>query len=155
VLFSNTRFYQPDAGSALHRRSLYTFWKRAAPPPALEILNAPTRETCVVRRERTNTPLQALVTLNDPDFFAAARALAQQAMERSSAPLEYVTQRLLSRRLTAEETAVAQRTHSRLVAHYRANEAELRALIGRPDANAAAWVMLVSQLMNLDEVLNK
>jgi len=155
VLFSNTRFYQPDSGSALRRRSLYTFWKRAAPPPALEILNAPTRETCVVRRERTNTPLQALVTLNDPDFFAAARALAQQAIERSSSPLEYVTQRLLSRRLTAEETAVAQRTHSRLVAHYRANEGEVRALIGRPDADAAAWVMLVSQLMNLDEVLNK
>ena len=155
VLFSNTRFYQPDTGPALRRRSLYTFWKRAAPPPALEILNAPTRETCVVRRERTNTPLQALVTLNDPDFFAAARALSKEATQRSAAPLEYVARRLLARRLTPEETAAAKRTHSRLVAHYRLHEDETRAICGRPDANAAAWVMLVSQLMNLDEVLNK
>jgi hypothetical protein len=121
----------------------------------MEILNAPTRETCVVRRERTNTPLQALVTLNDPDFFAAARALAKEATQRSAAPLDYVARRLLARRLTQEETTAAERTRSRLVAHYRLHEDEARTISGRPDANAAAWVMLVSQLMTLDEVLNK
>ena len=62
---------------------MYTFWKRAAPPASMEIFNAPTRETCTMARERTNTPLQALVTLNDPQFVEAARNLAQHAIESS------------------------------------------------------------------------
>ena len=72
---SNTRNYMPDKGEDLYRRSMYTFWKRAAPPASMEIFNAPTREVCTVRRERTNTPLQALVTLNDPQFIEAAKIL--------------------------------------------------------------------------------
>src|SRR5439155_5845088 len=68
MIGSNTRDYRRDEGAKLYRRSMYTFWKRAAPPASMEILNAPNRETCAVRRERTNTPLQALVTLNDPQF---------------------------------------------------------------------------------------
>ena len=79
---SDTRSYVQDTGEDLYRRSLYTFWKRMAPPASLDIFNAPSREFCVVRRERANTPLQALVTLNDPQFVEAARHLAEQAIDK-------------------------------------------------------------------------
>ena len=85
---SNTHFYRPDHGDRLYRRGLYTLWKRSAPPASLDIFNAPSREVCTVRRERTNTPLQALVTLNDPQFVEAARALAQSALERGGETAE-------------------------------------------------------------------
>jgi hypothetical protein len=80
----NTRNYRQDSGENLYRRSLYSFWKRMAHPPNLEILNAPSREVCVVKRERTNTPLQALVTLNDPVFVEAARTLAQRMIKAAT-----------------------------------------------------------------------
>ena len=73
---SNTKKYERDTGEKLYRRSMYTFWKRSAPPATMDIFNAPNRETCTVRRERTNTPLQALATLNDPQFVEAFLSLA-------------------------------------------------------------------------------
>src|SRR5207302_7374774 len=80
MIGSDTRDYKRDSGPSLYRRSLYTFWKRAAPPASMEIFNAPSRETCTVRRDRTNTPLQALVTLNDPQLVEAARHLGQKPL---------------------------------------------------------------------------
>jgi hypothetical protein len=77
---SNTRIYQQQSGEALWRRSLYTYWKRACPPPSLLMLDAPTREFCTTRRQVTNTPLQALVLWNDEQFLEAARALAQRTL---------------------------------------------------------------------------
>jgi mono/diheme cytochrome c family protein len=165
---SNTRLYRQDEGEALYRRSLYTFWKRSAPPPSLEIFNAPTREHSVVRRERTNTPLQALVTMNDPQFVEAARYLAQRAMRQTGgqfdAGLDFVTLRLLARRFNDVERDIASRSFEGLVNAYRADAAEADRLLhvgeslpdaGLPAAESAAWTMLVTQVMNLDEVLNK
>src|SRR5205823_3369206 len=98
MIGSDTRNYKRDSGGALYRRSMYTLWKRAAPPASMDIFNAPSRETCTVRRERTNTPLQALVTLNDPQFIEAARHLAQYALkEGSETRLDFLAKRLLSR----------------------------------------------------------
>src|SRR5205823_4385956 len=104
---SNTRNYKRDSGESLYRRSMYTFWKRAAPPASMEIFNAPNRETCTVRRERTDTPLQALVTLNDIQFIEAARALAQMSLKEGGAKddgrLDLLARRLLSRSLRPDE----------------------------------------------------
>ena len=82
---SNTQNYVAQHGPALYRRSLYTFWKRTAPPALLRLFDAPSRETCAVYRERTNTPLQALALLNDVGFAEAARAFAEQLIRATVA----------------------------------------------------------------------
>src|SRR5439155_9274125 len=97
MIGSDTRDYRRDRGENLYRRSLYTFWKRAAPPASMDIFNAPTREVCTVRRERTDTPLQALVTLNDPQFIEAARYLAQGVVKGGKHPVNCVIQVLAKR----------------------------------------------------------
>jgi hypothetical protein len=168
MIGSNTRDYKRDSGPSLYRRSMYTFWKRAAPPASMDIFNAPSRETCTVRRERTDTPLQALVTLNDPQFVEAARHLAQRALkEGGEAPesrLDFVARRLLARPFRAEENQVAENSLKDLLAHYKAHADEAKKLIAVGESKAdpkldaeelAAWTMLVNELMNLDEVLNK
>ena len=165
---SNTGLYEQDAGEKLYRRSLYSFWKRSAPPPSMEIFNAPTREHSVVRRERTNTPLQALVTMNDPQFIEASRYLAQRAIRDGGADfderLDFVTTRLLARVFDADERSVVLRTYDRLLNAYRVDTAGAEELIHVGDSTptlglavdeSAAWTMVVNQLMNLDEVLNK
>lgn len=168
MIGSDTRDYKRDSGDKLYRRSMYTFWKRAAPPASMDIFNAPTRETCTVRRERTNTPLQALVTLNDPQFVEAARHLAQSALKSgasgSEAMLNFVASRLLARPFRAEEVKVVQASLNDLTAYYQSHIEDAKKVIavGESKADAsldaatlAAWTMLVNELMNLDEVLNK
>ena len=106
---SDTKSYQADTGESLYRRSLYTMWKRTAPPPSMEILNAPSRETFCVRRDRTNTPLQALVLLNDPQFVETSRALADRALARVAdfnGRIDFITLRLVNRTLDPEERRI-------------------------------------------------
>jgi mono/diheme cytochrome c family protein len=164
---SNTRNYKADTGEGLYRRSLYTFWKRAAPPASMDILNAPSREVCTVRRERTDTPLQALVTLNDPQFVEAARALAQRVLAESpdfDARADALARRVLARPLREEEASVLRESYGRLAAYYQAHPEDAEKLLAvgeaprvpdQPPAEAAAWTMLANQVLNLDEVLNK
>jgi len=167
MLGSNTRFYKQDSGSGLYRRSLYTLWKRAAPPAAMEILNAPTRESCTIRRERADTPLQALVTMNDVQFVEAARTLAGAAMENGltfAERLAYLAQRILIRPLTLEEQRIARKSYDDFERYYSAHPEDASKFLNngerKPDPSLpapthAALSMLASQLFNLDEVLNQ
>jgi hypothetical protein len=165
---SNTRFYRRDAGDKLYRRSLYTFWKRSAPPPAMDIFNAPSRENCTVRRERTNTPLQALVTMNDTQFVEAARHLAETTLLQGGATwdarLDSLTMRALARRFDLKERAIAKAAYQDFMKHYDSNPADAKKLmkVGEYETNPnvdptelAAMTMLANQVLNLDEVLNK
>src|SRR5262249_55074244 len=168
MIGSNTRDYRRDSGANLYRRSLYTFWERAAPPASMEIFNAPSRGTCTVRRERTKTPLQALVTLNDPQFVDAARSLAQRALKEGSDQVDYrldfLAQRLLARPFRTEERQLVQASLTDLLAFYKSHPEDAKKLIAVGESKAdsaldgptlAAWTMVVNELMNLDEVLNK
>jgi hypothetical protein len=168
MIGSNTRDYRRDTGEKLYRRSMYTFWKRAAPPASMDILNAPNRETCTTRRDRTNTPLQALVTLNDVQFIEAARHLAQTALKEGGASeesrIDFIARRLLARPFRADEMKIVQGSLADLLTNYKTRPDDARKLItvgeSQPDAaldpgTLAAWTMLVNELMNLDEVLNK
>ncbi len=164
---SNTKTYKRDSGEALYRRSLYWFWKRMAPPASLEILNAPSREVSCLRRERTNTPLQALVTLNDPQMIEAARSLATIALKGGNddaARLRVAALRVLARPLAEKEAAVVMRIKGQLTEHYKAKPEDAKTLVGvgesKPDpaldpVELAAWTMICNQLLNLDETLNK
>ncbi len=163
----NTQSYKRDTGDGLYRKSMYWFWKRTAPPASMEIFNAPSRETCTIRRERTNTPLQALVTLNDPQFVEAARALADRALEiggpTDEARIDFLSRRIVARPFAPEEVAVVKQSLVDLQAFYTAHPDDAKALLAvgdskprHPDAALlAAWTMLTNELLNLDEVLCK
>jgi len=165
---SNTRYYKRDTGDKLYRRSLYTFWKRSAPPASMDIFNAPTRESCTVRRERTNTPLQALVTLNDPQFIEAARNLAQRAIvssrDKVDAQFDFLSSRLLARPLDSREREITLRAYRDYLNYYDSHPGDAKKLLAvgesKPDAKLpapefAALTVVTNQLLNLDEVLNK
>lgn len=168
MVSSNTRNYKQDTGEALYRRSLYTLWKRSAPPASMDIFDGPTREVCVVRRERTNTPLQALVTMNDVQLVEAARALAEHAMHGSvadvNAQFDFMTLRILARTFSAAERKIVRAAYDDFLAHYKGDwvaatqllaVGESRADQGLPAAEFAALTMVANQLFNLDEALNK
>jgi mono/diheme cytochrome c family protein len=168
MIEGNTRIYQQDKGENLYRRSLYSFWKRMAPPASLEIFNAPAREISCLRRERTNTPLQALAALNDVQLLEAARVLSEKAMREAGASFEetlgFLTARVLSRCLSPEETAIVRQTHEAALAAFRERPEDAARFIRQgetvPDAKLdpaqlAAWLTVSNQIMNLDEALNK
>ncbi|CAN5439776.1 hypothetical protein BH23VER1_BH23VER1_33150 [soil metagenome] len=162
---SNTVSYVQDHGSALYRRSLYSFWKRTAPPPSMTLFDAPDRESCSVRRERTNTPLQALVLMNDPQYVEAARALAQRALlESPDAAVAAMHQFVLAKPPRPADAQVFEDSLATFLARFRDNPDAARALIATgesipsPDLDAptlAAHTLVASQILNLDESLNR
>ncbi|MGL4550661.1 MAG: DUF1553 domain-containing protein, partial [Gemmataceae bacterium] len=164
---STTANFVADTGEKVYRRGLYTFWKRTAPPPQMTTFDAPSRESCLARRERTNTPLQALLLLNEPQYVEAARALAQRSLGEAAgdaASAARLFRLATSRAPEAGEVKELLAALADLRAEYRKDPAAAKKLIAvgaaKPDGKVAAeelaaWTMLASTVLNLDEVLNK
>jgi mono/diheme cytochrome c family protein len=135
--------YQPGQGAEQVRRSLYTFWKRTIPPPALSTFDAPTREFCTVRESRTNTPLQALALLNEQTHVTAAKALAERIMREAATPEERISRamlRVVGRPPVEHELAVLKAA----LARYRGHGDE-----------TAAYTLVCSTILNLDEAVTR
>jgi hypothetical protein len=165
---SNTVRFKADTGpDKVHRRTLYTFVKRTSPPPQMSTFDGPSRESCAVRRERTNTPLQALLLMNDPQFVEAARSLAQRAARDVSK--EESRAKYMFRLCTAREPNDTELNEIMAVYHdhlqeYEDNIAAARQLIAAETeatseienpASLAAWTMIANLILNLDEVVTK
>jgi hypothetical protein len=154
-------------GEDRYRRGLYTFWRRTTPYPTFVIFDAPDRAECTFERPRTNTPLQALVTLNDPQFVEAARAFARRLMaeaEGTDPRLTLAYQLCLSRQPAPDELELLRPFHAAQVEHYRADADAAKALVGnRTPAGSeeldvveyAAWITTANVLLNLDEVITR
>jgi hypothetical protein len=166
---SNTAHFKADSGvEKVHRRSFYTFWKRTSAPPQMTTFDAPSREACTVRRERTNTPLQALLLMNEPQFVEASRALAERTL-REAGPtaqdrLTYMFRLVSARCPGATDLAELETALKDLTAHYASQPEAARQLVAtgetKPDprfnpAELAAWTMIGNIILNLDEVITK
>jgi hypothetical protein len=166
---SNTvRFVADHGAEKVHRRSFYTFWKRTSAPPQMTTLDAPSRESCTVRRERTNTPLQALMLLNEPQLVEAARGVAERTL-REAGPsqkdrLTHLFRLVTARCPDARELAELEAALEDATAHYKTRPEAARQLIAigetKPDARfnpgeLAAWTMIGNIVLNLDEVITK
>ena len=164
---SDTAKYVQDHGEALYRRSLYLFWKRTSPPPSMAVFDAPSREQCVVNRSRTNTPLQALVGMNSPQFMEAARTMAEQVLlatrdDRSRVALAF---RLATcRDATPKEAAIVLETLGKQKLAFAADAGSAAKLLAVGEAprnesldpvEHAAWTMVCNMLLNLDEVVTQ
>ena len=156
-----------DHGEKLYRRSLYTYWKRTASPPNMVAFDAPNREVCTVARGNTNTPLQALVTLNDPQFVEAARVLAERVLAQpgdDAARLRWAFAATVSRPPEAAEFGVIESALRRERQHYAKDTPSALALLAvgesprnerlRP-AEHAAWTQVASLLFNLSETITR
>ncbi len=164
---SNTRIFNKDSGDALYRRSLYTFWKRTSPPPSMAAFNAPTREQCTVRRERTNTPIQALVLMNDPQFVEAARRLAENTIRKqkeAASRAALMIETVLSRPASEDDIADMASLAVELQQLFEDDSEGAKKLITTGDTapdkelnpvELAAWTMIANTLMNRDDFINK
>ena len=160
--------YVQSHGPDLYRRSMYTFWKRTSPPPAMMVFDAPDRETCTVRRARTNTPLQALVLWNDPTFVEAARKMAERVMIQGGPSLHdrlaFAFRLATARPPSSQETAVLTKVFEKELQKYQNDPSAARKLLAVGEssrneeldtARLAAWTVVSSTILNLDETVTK
>ena len=165
IAFGGSGDWQTSAGEDRHRRSVYTDTRRSTPYPSFATFDAPNRETCVIRRDRSNTPLQAFVTLNDPVFIEASQALARRLMKEGAsdeARLRRAYALCLAREPDAAELATLQTLLARALKDYRADAKLAEQMATQPLGPAdkgtdlpalAAWTAVSSVIMNLDEFL--
>jgi hypothetical protein len=165
---SDTVHYAQEHGDSLHRRSMYTYVKRMAPLPNMDAFDAPTRDVVCTRRQRTDTPLQALVTMNDVQWVEAARTLAERVIREAGPLPEQRINRmgliLLAHVPSPQMAAVLEKSFSEMQKHYAENPKDAHSLvnIGEKKRNSsipapelAAWTMIASEMLNLDETVNK
>jgi hypothetical protein len=165
---SDTLVYEQQKGDALYRRSMYTYWKRMAMLPDMDAFDAPMRDVVCTRRQRTDTPLQALVTMNDVQWVEAARALAERVIkeggDKPQKRIELMSEILLAHDPDPRTLAVLTGSLDRMQKHYTANPKAASALIAtgekKPDGSIpapelAAWTMVASEMLNLDETVTK
>ena len=164
---SNTRKYVQDHGDALYRRSLYTFWKRMATMPDMDTFDSPMRDAACTRRQRTDTPLQALVAMNEPLRLEASRKLAERVIHQSpsaDARLDYLGQVLLARDWNSKEKMILESALTKFRETYSKNPADAARLLSVgeskvdkaiPAPELATWMLVSSAALNLDAVVNK
>ena len=165
---ADTAKYEQDHGDALYRRSMYTYWKRMATMPDMDAFDAPMRDAVCTRRQRTNTPLQALVTMNDVQWVEASRALAQRVIKEAGHQPEQrirlLSDILLAHDPTPQTTAVLMASLDKMQKHYTTDMKAANQLVSvgemKRDTSIAApelaaWTMIASEMMNLDETLTK
>jgi hypothetical protein len=151
--------WRTSTGEDRYRRGLYTFIRRVAPYPSMTVFDAPSREYCTARRPRTNTPLQALTTLNDPAFFEAAQALARRVIKNGgtsdAARLAYAFRVVTSRRPASSELSALQKALNAERQYFRAHSAEAQSVSSNAGSDVATWTMLSRALLNLDEAVTR
>ena len=161
--------YEPSRGASLYRRGIYTFWKRQSPPPGLLAFDAPTRETCVPRRSRTNTPMQALVLMNDVAYLEAARGLAARMVKEAdpgnlAEPVEFAFRLATARRPSQRETDILVAVYQEQLAEFRADETNASRFLRIGESpqdprldpcELAAWTTVASMILGLDETITK
>lgn len=165
---SNTVQFYPDEGDKIYRRSVYTFWKRTSPPPQMTAFDAPSRESCTVQRERTNTPMQALLLLNEPQYVEAARGLAQRAWLEGGTTEEaramFMFREAAARGANEGELKELLSLYRDHLAEFQKKPDAAKGLISVgatpvddsiPAAELAAWTMVANLILNLDEVITK
>ncbi|MCS7469325.1 DUF1553 domain-containing protein [Stieleria sp. ICT_E10.1] len=164
--YSYPRVFEPDEGGKIYRRSVYSFWKRGLPPPQMTIFDAPTRESCSARRERTNTPLQALVLMNEQQYFVAARTLASRLLQTETSDrqrIEFAYETITSKIPSDDALNRMIDALQQFRAVYRDNPDAAQKMISQdgpailpadgPEPSSidlAAMTMLVHSLLNLD-----
>ncbi len=166
--YGDLRGYMPDSGEGLYRRSIYTIWKRTAAPPTMLLFDAPTREICTVKRSRTNTPLQALVLLNEVTFVEAARGLAQRMMlqggDTPEKRIAYGYKRATATEVDAAGLKILLKGWQNRLAVYQAQPEAAQKLItqgaSKPDATLnpaelAAYTTTAGVLLNLDRTVTR